>query len=315
MGIICFPAWHFNYFCVLLWPMKSELSILIPVYNTVCTGLVASLCRQADAVDGLCYEVIVVDDDSPDRSLTESNRQGLDSFPHCRYIVREKNVGSAATRNYLGSLARYQWLLFIDCDVSVPSCLISRYLECSDSDVVNGGIAVGDDDKCLWRGNLRYLYEKSSESGHVASLRQQRRYHEFRSTNFVISRDAFSVCQFDERFKHSGYEDVMFGKSMKEHGLSVTHIDNPVVMTDFEPNSSYVAKIERSLRTLHEFRSDLSGYSRILTFSACIHLKPVLWSIRVWHWLFGRLERSNLCGSRPSLRVFDLYRIGYYLSL
>jgi hypothetical protein len=37
--------------------------------------------------------------------------------------------------------------------------------------------------------------------------------------------------------------------------------------------------------------------------------------IRLWHRLFGALERRNLCSNHPSLNVFKLYKLGYYLSL
>lgn len=38
----------------------QELSILIPVYNDDATLLVKSLCKQAQAISGLCYEIIVL---------------------------------------------------------------------------------------------------------------------------------------------------------------------------------------------------------------------------------------------------------------
>lgn len=38
----------------------QELSILIPVYNDEATSLVKSLHKQAQAVSGLCYEIIVL---------------------------------------------------------------------------------------------------------------------------------------------------------------------------------------------------------------------------------------------------------------
>ena len=84
-------------------------------------------------------------------------------------------------------------------------------------------------------------------------------------------------------------------------------------MTKFESNPDYVTKIERSLRTLYQFRDDLRGYSRLLTFVSGIHIPLILSLIRLWHRLFRKAERRNLCGSRPSLLVFKFYRLGYYL--
>lgn len=44
--------------------MINELSILIPVYNDNATALVRVLQAQAEAVDGLEYEILAVDDGS-----------------------------------------------------------------------------------------------------------------------------------------------------------------------------------------------------------------------------------------------------------
>jgi len=291
---------------------KKELSILIPNYNNVCVGLVTVLQRQAEAL-GIDYEILVADDASPQAESIQQN-QAINDLPHCRYIVKETNTGSAATRNYLGGRSHYYWLLFLDCDIIIPDDhFLERYMANRHDGVVNGGISIIEDNSL--NHNLRYLYEKAAESAHTAEKRQANRYHEFRSTNFMIEREVFEACPFDERFTRSGYEDVLFGKMLKQQQIPVTHIDNPVMMTEFESNPNYVNKIERSMRTLHTFRHELRGYSRILTFDSGIHISAVRGLIRLWHHLFGSWERRNLSGSHPCLRLFSIYRLGYYLSL
>ena len=49
-------------YCRLNSMIIQELSILIPVYNDDATLLVKSLSKQAQAILGLCYEIIVFDD-------------------------------------------------------------------------------------------------------------------------------------------------------------------------------------------------------------------------------------------------------------
>jgi hypothetical protein len=122
-------------------------------------------------------------------------------------------------------------------------------------------------------------------------------------------------CPFDERFLHSGYEDVLFGKQLKLHHIRVTHIDNPVLMTDYEDNPLYIQKVERSLRTLHQYQQELKGYSRLLTLAEGIHINIVRQSIRLFFKFFGGAMRHNLCGRHPSLILFKLYRLSYYLSI
>ena len=291
---------------------KKELSILIPNYNNVCVELVTVLQQQAEAL-GIDYEILVADDASPQKDTIPLN-QPINELPHCRYIIKETNTGSAATRNYLGEQSQYHWLLFLDCDINIPNDhFLERYMSAPHEGVVNGGICIIDDDTLSH--NLRYLYEKDAEPAHTAERRQANKYHEFRSTNFMIEREVFEACPFDERFKRSGYEDVLFGKMLKQQQIPVTHIDNPVMMTKFESNPDYVTKIERSMKTLHTFRNELRGYSRILTFDSGIHISTVRGIIRLWHRIFGNMERRNLCGSRPILKLFTLYRLGYYLTL
>jgi len=290
---------------------KKELSILIPNYNNICVGLVAELQQQAAALD-IDYEILVADDASPQKDTQELNRS-INELPHCRYIVKESNTGSAATRNYLGKKSRYRWLLFLDCDITIPDDhFLERYVADPHEGVVNGGISITDD--ATLSHNLRYMYEKAAEPAHTAGKRQANMYHEFRSTNFLIAREVLETCPFDERFTRSGYEDVLFGKMLKQQKVPVTHIDNPVMMTEFESNPDYVTKIERSMRTLYTFRHELRGYSRILTFDDGIHISAVRGVIRLWHRVFGTLERRNLCGSHPNLKLFNLYRLGYYLT-
>ena len=293
---------------------NKAISILIPIYNSVCVNQVKELSAQAQKLN-VDYEIIVADDDSPLKDVVRGN-EAINDMPNCQYIVKPTNTGSAATRNFLAGKSRYPWLLFIDCDVEIsnPSFLRTYLLYIdNDYDVINGGIAVADIPQM--GSNLRYIYEKAAEAEHTAAKRQKQRYQEFRSTNFMIRRDVFLQNPFDERFTKSGYEDVLFGKHLKLSKASILHIDNPVTMTEFETNPDYVLKTERNLRTLYQFRSDLRGYSRLLTLVSGIHISAILWLMRLWHRMFGAIERRNLCGSRPYLLVFKLYRLGYYLSL
>ena len=290
----------------------QSLSVLIPAYNCNCLSLVEQLLPLLQS-DVNAYEVIVSDDATTDPEIIKANK-AINQLPGCRYILKTENAGSAANRNYLGAISQYPLLLFLDCDISIPDrSFLKQYLSTPMDGVVNGGISIIDDVQL--HQNLRYRYEKAEIPSHTAVMRQANRYQHFRSTNFMITRSAFEKCPFDERFTRSGYEDVLYGKMLKQQHINVVHIDNPVLMTKFENNPDYVTKIERSLETLYTFRNELRGYSRLLTFVSGIHLSIVRNLIRLWHHLFKKAERRNLCGSRPSLWVFNLYRLGYYLSL
>ena len=302
---------HFSFFFVILRPMKHELSILIPTYNGDCRQQVKKLWQQAEAIEGLSYEIIVADDGSTDKTQV-ARCQEIEALPHCRFIIRQENAGRAVIRNFLARQARYEWMLFIDCDMTIVcDNFVSHYLEHEDGDVVYGGYVVGNGEPSC----LRYVYEMACASQHTAEERRKRPYQHLHTCNFLVRRSVMLTHPFDERFHHYGYEDVLFGKQLRLAGIRVVHTENPVGFYDFEDNTHFISKTEEGLRTLYEFRNELRGYSQLLTFTEGIHLSVVRGTIKLWHRLFGALERRYLCSCKPSLSIFNLYKLGYYLTL
>jgi glycosyltransferase involved in cell wall biosynthesis len=292
--------------------MIHELSILIPTYNGDCRQQVSALSFQAEAVEGLRYEIIVADDGSTDHHAVELCHE-VTTLPHCRFITRYENRGRAAIRNFLAREARYEWLLFMDCDMTILNNRFLRtYLDDADNcDVAYGGYVVGSGELSC----LRYIYEKQCELMHRAEERRKRPYLHFHTCNFLVRRELMLRHPFDERFRHYGYEDVLWGKQLRQAGIRITHLDNPAGFCTFEDNPHFVNKTEEGIRTLHHFRNELRGYSQMLTFVDGIHLNIVRMAIRLWHRLIGPAERRNLCSKHPRLRIFKLYKLGYFLSL
>ena len=158
-------------------------------------------------------------------------------------------------------------------------------------------------------------YERQCAPMHSATERRKRPYQHFHTSNFLIRRDLMLQHPFDERFRGYGYEDVFFGKQLRQAGITIDHPDNPLGFLDFEENARFIDKTEESLRTLYTFRDELRGYSQMLTVIEGLHPRMLLPLVRLWHRLFGSLERRNLCGECPSLTIFKLYKLGYYLTL
>lgn len=294
----------------------SEISILIPVFNYGCEKLVLDLLRQAQTSD-ITYEIIVAEDGSTDEKALLQN-SSIGHLPHCRYLLRKQNIGRAAIRNLLAQESKYGWLLFMDCDMLLgDDRFLQRYLtadETNKADVIDGGIKVADNPQ-LRKTNLRYQYEKASEPRHNLTARQRNPYRSFRTTNFMVRREIMLDTPFDERFLHYGYEDVLFGKQLKSLHRSILHIENPVILTDLESNEVFVAKTEEAMHTLHDFQQELRGYSSLLTAVGNLQHRGLLPLLRLWHRMTGKLVRRNLTGRRPCLRLFNLYKTGYYLTL
>lgn len=294
--------------------MINELSILLPTYNNVCVTLVKTLQEQAMAIDGLHFEIIVADDGSTDTSAVGTN-QIISQLENCRYIVRSENVGRAAIRNFLASQAIYDSLLFVDSDLHVDNPLfLYNYVNFSNGEVVVGGLKIGGNPK-EWGSNLRYKYEKACEGEHDYQHRTDKGDKEFRTTNFLISKRVLAVCPFDENFRFYGYEDVLLGKTIAAKGYKISHIDNPILLDDFDTNAEFLHKTEEACRTLHQFRHQLKGYARLLCYADRLrkfHLYPLCHMLfRVFH----KPMRSILIGNRPSMFLFNLYKLLYYIQL
>lgn len=286
----------------------KEISILIPTYNHVCVALVSVLRQQALAA-GIIHEVIVADDGSTQRDTVEANR-AINEFPCCRYMERPQNVGRAAIRNFLVNEAKFPWLLFIDSDMVVRrDDYLLRYAQSHCDTVVDGGITVGGDPQLL-HGNLRFCYEQAFATHSTAEIRQQHPYLDFHTANFLVRRDLMLTYPFDLRFLHYGYEDVLFGKQLQQHDIAICHIDNPLSFEVFEDNAHFLDKTEEGLRTLHQFRDELSGYSRLLDHYASLPHKPLQWTYR----LLGKTLRNHV-EHHPNVKLFALYRMLYYATL
>lgn len=94
--------------------MNCLLSIIIPVYNVekyVCKCL-DSIFTQSVSLEQ--YEVIIVNDGSPDKSA-ELVRPYVDKYPNCT-LINQKNGGLSVARNTGMDSARGDYIWFVDSD-------------------------------------------------------------------------------------------------------------------------------------------------------------------------------------------------------
>ena len=294
--------------------MIEHLSILIPTYNNVCLGLVKDLQTQALLLPDFEYEILVADDGSTDKMTVETNRV-INDLEHCRYIEREKNEGRAVIRNFLAKEAKHDWLLFIDSNMNIiDSQYLANYQKAQETDVIYGGYQVKPDQENL-KHNLRYIFECKGIQNGDYKLRQANPYGDFHTSNFIIKRNIMLQYPLDERFHLYGYEDVLFGKTLKENHISISHVNNPLGYEHFIGNMAFVTKTEESLHTLYQFRTDLQGYSKIITYASKIekwHLKNICQK------LFPLLSlpiKARLTGNKPSIFWFNIYKLMYYIHL
>lgn len=297
--------------------MINSLSILIPTYNKVCIELVKALQVQASTLSNFEYEILVADDGSTDLQTIKGNRE-INKIANCQYLERERNEGRAKIRNFLAKEAKYDWLLFIDSNMNVISNdYIAKYHNSAACDVVYGGYRIKTDEETKRRlsNNLRYIFETAAPQNGNYLLRKAKPYADFHTSNFMVRRTIMMKYPLDERFRHYGYEDVLWGKTLKNNNIKIYHIDNALGYDNFIGNMAFISKTEESLRTLFEFKTELKDYSKLIRWANTIsryHLKPLC------HFLFPLLSlpiKAKLTGNKPCILWFNIYKLLYYIHL
>jgi glycosyltransferase involved in cell wall biosynthesis len=285
------------------------LSILIPIYNYNVTHLVTELHRQAEEA-GIVYEICLLDDGSSDPSCA-LNRQ-LAKKTNIRYQELPQNVGRAAIRNRLAQMAKYEYLLFMDCDSSVvmPQYLQIYLRELQPDLLLYGGrtyLHKPPNDPDLW---LHWHYGRQREQQDFQE-RQRNPYHAFMTNNFLIPRAVFAPIQFEETLLTYGHEDTLFGMELAKRKLRILHLNNPLLHLGLETRVVFLEKTKLAVWNLVKLQQN--GYvldtklSNMYTkfqrwkLAGVLHvalkiLQPFLWKYLLW-------------AKRPQLFWLDLYKL------
>ena len=180
--------------------------------------------------------------------------------------------------------------------------------------MIYGGYKI-DRNQPQLKGNLRYIFECAAQQNEDYTLRQNNPYADFHTSNFVIKRNLMLTHPFDERFKKYGYEDVLFGKTLKEYNIKIEHIDNVLGYDNFTSNYSFILKTEESLHTLYQFKDELQGYSKIIRYANHLERWHVSCLCKKLFPLLSLGIKARLTGNKPSIFLFNVYKLMYYISL
>lgn len=283
------------------------ISILIPTYNYNITRLVADLHQQAleTYVD---FEIIVMEDGS--KLYVEENK-AVNDFEFCRQIVLDENIGRSAIRNKLADKAKYDHLLFMDCDAEVCSeHYVEKYVAfCKEECVVIGGTSY-DPDENDPRYSLRLTYGRQREARSAV----ERNKNNFATFNFLISKSIFNLVRFDENILGYGHEDMLFGHQLHQLGFEILHIENPLIHKGLDNNETFLRKTEEGTRNLFLLYQTgrypfLANESKLLNIYVRINKLKLIRLFALKFDLTKQLFRWLLCRKSPSLLLYDLYKI------
>ncbi len=291
------------------------ISICIPVYNYDIRQLIESLSSQLSTLN-LPSEIVVIDDCSNNQYRTIN----ASTASKVNYIQLSKNIGRASIRNLLFQNAQYDLLIFLDCDVSIPSPdFVKNYLVFFSNnqhiDVICGGIAMPSKpaDKSKY---YRWLYGIKRECI-PAAIRQKQPYKSFMTGNFAIRRKVLENIKFDERLNTYGHEDTLFGYALMKQQIFIAHIDNPVIHLQIEDTPTFLNKTNQAIQNLvyviHEIIPDDKQFIKqvrlLNTFFQLkkLHLTPVVHLLSL---LTQRPIEILLKKNLMPLYIFDLYKLG-----
>ena len=132
------------------------ISILIPTYNYNVLPLAKNLVNRAKK-QGLIFELICMDDGS--NSVENKSNNDINSLPNSKFIERKTNLGRTATRQALAKEAKYDWLLFLDADITPKNdAFISQYTAFVSEpyDAIFGGFAYNPEKGMNFGISFRY---------------------------------------------------------------------------------------------------------------------------------------------------------------
>jgi len=288
------------------------LSILIPIYNVKIVKLVDELISQCQKAK-IGFEIICLDDGSKNK-IKEVNEAVNHRFG-VNYVELSENIGRAKIRNRLAKIARYDWLLFLDCDSKPASKkFIKTYVSTGlNKDHVYIGGTKYDKRPPKARDKLLHWHYGSNREALKAKRRNRHPIQYFHSNNFVISRDVILAHPFDESLSSYGYEDLSLGQLLADHNVSITHIDNPVLHRGIKKATAFITdQISAVYNLAHLYQLGKVRSTRLISLHKTLERLGILTT--TIKWIDRRVEKykSALEDQPKSLYKLDLLKLYYF---
>ncbi|MTH14095.1 glycosyltransferase family 2 protein [Flavobacterium sp. LC2016-01] len=282
------------------------LSILIPVYDYNAFPLAEELVKQCNLY-GITFEILCQDDAS--NSQENILNQEINTFSNGSFFINENNLGRGKNINSLAKKAKYDWLLILDCDTfPAKDNFIQNYITAisnSEKKIVFGGI-IYEDKKPEKEQLLRWIYGQKRETASTLT------------SNLWIKKDVFLQHPFDESITKYGYEDLCFFSVLKKNHFEISQIENPTFHLNLETSEVFLSKTKTALENLvllYNSGKISSKESKIIkAFEILKKVKLIRFVLSLFKKNQVKIER-NLLSEKPSLFLFDIYKLGYFCFL
>ena len=291
------------------------LSILIPVYNYDVFALVNNLHNQCTK-SKITFEILCLDDAS---NLFTIENQRITQFENTSFLTLESNIGRSAIRNLLAKKANFENLLFLDADtIPVHDNFILNYIFQINNEekIVYGGISY-QSEKPSKEKLLRWVYGRKRES--ISPIERNKNPSKFALvSNLLIQKEIVKIYPFDEAIYEYGYEDLLFFSILKSKDIQIIHIENPTYHLNLESSNVFLDKTKTALKNLKILKNSKKLSQEDSKIIAASEYLKKMKLIQIFTYFFittqAKIEQ-NLISEKPSLFLFDLYKLGYYCTL
>jgi glycosyltransferase involved in cell wall biosynthesis len=291
------------------------LTICIPVFNYDVRLLTNKLLQQMQAES----EIIIIDDCSLDSFKGQYKEIQNEKTT---VILLNENIGRARIRNLFLQYARFENLLFLDCDSQIiKTDFLKNYFNCIPKayNVICGGRIYPQE-----MGNKKYALHwkygivRESKSATIRNLQSSR---SFMTNNFMIRKEIFLKTHFNDKLYGYGHEDTLLGFELMKSNIRIEHINNPVLHGHLETNKEFLEKTKSGIRNLliilnevnedPEFINDVSLLKVFFKFKRYGIDKILFFFAPVFIFFISGLLKSGFI----NLRLFDLYKLLVFVRL
>lgn len=289
------------------------LSILIPIYNYNAYPLVQELHKQCMESE-IDFEILCQDDAS--NEFLQEN-QKISSLEKTQFQSNNSNLGRGKNINTLNKKAQFAYLLILDCDTFPKnSSFIKNYLEIiqiEKPEIVFGGIEY-EHNKPIKEQLLRWVYGNKREAIPV-EIRKKNPNKSALTSNLLIKKSIFTKYPFDDTITKYGYEDLCFLTVLESNGMAVTHIENPTYHLNLETSLQFLNKTKIALENLVFLIDSKKINQQNSRLFATYEILRKFKLTTLFGILFNKTESKitlNLQSEKPSVFLFDLYKLGYF---
>jgi hypothetical protein len=289
----------------------QPLSVLIPVYNFDVVDFVSALHKQF-MQSSILFEIRLYDDCSQ-QSFKEKNRE-INTLLGVVYRELEENIGRSKIRNLLAREAKFDCILFFDCDMQLMDEHYAQKIlqyPLNNYSIIIGGTHYQATKPTQKEFILHWKAGKFKEEK-TANERNKSPLSGFTLNNLLIKKEIYLSILLDESLQTYGHEDSKFGYNLIEKNISIFHTDNPVIHIGLNRNDEFIKKTEQAVQNLCKLINEGKVGHQSPLYKTYRLLKK--WYLRqiynAFFNVFKPLMHRNLVSKNPSLYIFDLYKLG-----